>query len=77
MPADDRFRFDDDERRTPLRPDSREPNPEQSVNARQPRATPMRTFKDMELMPKCEDLELQDRARTTAISKRRQEGGED
>jgi hypothetical protein len=77
MQADDRLEFDDDEHRTPLRPDSREPDPEQSVKERQPRAAPMRTFKDMELMPKCEDLELQDRARTTAISKRRQEGGED
>ena len=73
MPADDRFGFDDDERRTPLRPDSREPDPEQPVDARQPKSTPMRSFKDVELMPECEDFELQDRARTTAISKRRQE----
>jgi hypothetical protein len=33
----------------------------------------MRSFKDMELMPQGEDLELLERARTTAISKRRQE----
>jgi hypothetical protein len=62
---------------TLLGPDSREPDPDQSVKARQPKATPMRTFKDMELVPKCEDLELQDCARTTAISKCRQEDAED
>jgi hypothetical protein len=77
MPADDRFGLDDDERRTPLRPDLREPDPQQPVEARQPKSTPMRSFKDLELMPERENLELQDRARTAAISNCRQERAED
>jgi hypothetical protein len=71
------FGFDDGERRTPLRPDSREPDPAQPVEARQPKPTPLGSFKDVELMPECEKLKLQDRARTTAISNGHQERAED
>src|SRR6185503_18910074 len=35
MPGDDGFGFDDDQRRPPVIPDSEEPDPEQSVEARQ------------------------------------------
>src|SRR5258705_8198395 len=77
MPRDDRFGFDDDERGAPLPPHSRQANPEQTVEAGQPKPTPTGSFKDLQLMAQCEDLELQGRARTAAISKRREEGAED
>ena len=77
MPADDGFGFDHHERRPPLPPDSRAPDPEQPVEPRQAKSTPVRSFKDLKLMPQYKDLELQDRARTTAISKRRQKRPED
>ena len=76
MPADDRFGFDDHERRPPLPPDSREPDPEHSVEPRHANSTRARSLKDVELVPECEDFELQDRPRTTAISKRREERSE-
>jgi hypothetical protein len=63
-------------RRPPLPPDSRE-RPQHPVDPRQPKVPPVRSFKDLELMPACEDLKLQERARTTAISKRPQERSED
>ena len=74
MPRDDRFRFDDHERRPPLVPGLRQPDPEQPVEARQPQPTRMRSFEHTELVPECEDFELQGRARASAISKRHQEG---
>ena len=52
MPRDDRFRFDDHEHRSPLVPGPRKPYPEQSVDARQPQPTWMRSFKHTELVPK-------------------------
>ena len=70
MPRDDRFRFDDHERRPPLVPGLCQPDPEHPVDARQLQPMRMRTLKHSELMPKGEDFELQGRARAGAISKR-------
>lgn len=51
MPVDDRFRFGDDERRTALRPDSCEPDPQQAVSLCQNGPARARPFQDMKLMP--------------------------
>ena len=75
--CDDRFGFDDDERGVTLRPYLRQANPEQTLVAGQPKPTHTGLFKDLQLLAQCEDLELQGRARTAAISKRREEDAED
>ena len=52
MPCDDGFRFDDHQGRSPAAPQSREPDPEESVSdgkAHFVRA--IRALKDQELMP--------------------------
>jgi hypothetical protein len=51
MPTDDRFGFDDDECRTPLRPDSGKPDPQQTVGSRQNGPTRASPLQDMKLMP--------------------------
>jgi len=51
MPTVDRFGFDDDERRTPLRPDSGKPDPQQTIGSRQNEPTCASPLQDMKLMP--------------------------
>jgi hypothetical protein len=68
MPGDDGFGLHDNERRPPLAPDSGKPDPEQPVDARQPQPTRMRSVKHAELVPVCEDFELQGRGRAQSRS---------
>jgi len=58
LPGDDGARLDEDERVLPARPGFREPGPERAVGWLRLRASPT-VVKDRELMPQCENLEVQ------------------
>src|SRR6516225_836461 len=59
MPGDHRFRFDDHESRSPLTPESREPDPQEPVGSSQTHlACTGRALKDQELMRKGKNLGL-------------------
>jgi hypothetical protein len=51
VPGNDGLRLDEDERRPPLIPDTRQPHPEQAVEARQPESASGHPFEHVELMP--------------------------
>jgi hypothetical protein len=59
MPCEDRFRFDDDERRSPPGPDTREPDPEEAVGTRKARPAPTGSLKHLKLVTQGEQLKLQ------------------
>ena len=59
MPGDDCFGLDDDQRRTPVRPDAGEPDPQESVGCLQPRALLCGALKNADLVPECNILQLQ------------------
>jgi hypothetical protein len=57
VPRDDGFRFDDHQGRSPPSPQSREPDPEESVSDSQAHfVRAVRALKDQELMPEGKDL---------------------
>src|SRR5215472_6281419 len=59
VPGDYRFGLHDEQRRAPLRPEAREPNPEQSVRRVQTKPAPLRPPEDSYLMTESQDLNLQ------------------
>jgi hypothetical protein len=63
MPGNDGFRFNNDESRTPLGPDSQEPNPEKPVSRSRFWATD-RTFKDDDLVSESGDFGLERETRS-------------
>ena len=68
MPRDDGRRFHDDERPSPLRPDTREPDPQPTVRHRQwhpPRPCPLQ---HVQLMSQRQELELESRARPRGVA---------
>ena len=59
MPGDDRFGSDDDERRSPVFPHTRQPGPEQAVGPAETQAPSTRTLQNLKLVPQREQLKLQ------------------
>ena len=59
VPRNDCFGLDDDERRTPVRPDAGKPDPQDAVGCMQLRALLRGALKDADLMPQCYILQLQ------------------
>ena len=57
VPANDSFRFDDDQGRSPVDPNLAQPSPEESIGGRQVRPL-HRATKDAELVPEREVLQL-------------------
>jgi hypothetical protein len=62
VPANDRFRFDDDQGRSPIAPDFAQPAPEESISGCQFRPF-HRTTQDAELVSECEVFQLKGRSR--------------
>src|SRR5262245_27674222 len=59
VPGDDRSGLHDKQRRTPLRPEAREPNPKQAVRRLQMNAAVLRPLEDSYLVAESQDLDLQ------------------
>ena len=59
MPGNNRFGLHDQQRRAPLRPDARQPNPEQSVRGVQTKPAALRPLEDGDLVAESQDLDLQ------------------
>jgi hypothetical protein len=59
LPGDDGVRFDDHERRGPLAPDPREPNPEKAVRPGEAWPVRARSRQDPNLMTQSEQFEVQ------------------
>ena len=59
VPGNDCFGFDDDQRRTPVRPDAGETDPQETVGCVQLRALLRRALKHADLMPQDNILQLQ------------------
>src|SRR5262249_28111948 len=68
-------RLDDHQRRSPSRPDPREPYPEEPVGRCQPRSL-HGPLQDAQLVTECQDLKLQSRAAAEHQDNGREEGGE-
>lgn len=64
MAGHNRFRLDDEQRRTPMAPDAGERDPEETIGGRESGALTNRAFEDPDLMAQSEDLELEVKART-------------
>jgi hypothetical protein len=61
MPSNDRFRLDDDERRTSAGPQVQKPCPQEAIHPREPNAPMLRPSKHVDLVAKSKDLQLQGR----------------
>jgi hypothetical protein len=57
VPANDGFRLDDDQGRSPIAPDCAQPRPEEPIGGSQLRPL-HRATQDAELVPKCDILQL-------------------
>ena len=68
MPSDDGFRFNNDESRSPHRPEAKEPDPEESVPRSKFWAID-RSFQDDDLVSESEDLGLEREVRSKAGEK--------
>jgi len=75
MPRNDGVRLDDHQRRSPSRPDPREPYPEEPVRQCQPRSL-HGPLQDAQLVTECQDVKLQSRAAAEHQDNGREEGGE-
>src|SRR5216683_2034061 len=64
MPGEDRFGLDDGQRRAPVTPDARQPDPQQSIPGCQFRALPRRPLKHADLVAQSQVLQLESSART-------------
>ena len=64
MPGHNRFRLDDEQRRTPMAPEAGEREPEETIGGRESGALMNRAFEDSDLMAQSQDLELEVKART-------------
>jgi len=62
MPCNDRFWSDDDQHRSPVAPDPREPDPHNTVRYGQLRPSSRRALQDADLVPKSQDLKLENGA---------------
>ncbi len=62
MRRDDRLPFDDEQCRTPARPQSGEPHPEEAIGGTEVDTTFLRPSKDYELVAQGDDLRLKSQA---------------
>ena len=76
MPGNDRFRLDDDERRTPAGPQVQQPCPQEAVHLRESNAPTLRPSKHVYLVAKGKNLQLQGRPGLEAGAEGAQEGKE-
>jgi len=75
MPGDDSLRLDKEQCRAPIVPQSRKPDPQDTVSPTETQPTPTaRTLQDQKLMPKCKNLCLQNSASSETISQREEYG---
>jgi hypothetical protein len=71
VPGDNSFRFDKEQRRSPVVPQTGEPSPQGAVSPTETELMPTaRTLQDQELMPESENLCLQNSASSETISQR-------
>ena len=69
LPGDDSLRLDKEQCRTPIVPQSRKPDPQDTVSATETQPTrTARTLQDQKLMPECKNLCLQSSASSETIS---------
>src|SRR5882762_1082022 len=69
LPGDDSLRLDKEQCRTPIVPQSRKPDPQDTVSATETQPMPTaRTLQDQKLMPECKNLCLQNSASSETIS---------
>jgi len=76
MPGNDRFRLDDDERRTPARPQVQQPCAQQAVHRSESNAPTLRPSKHVNLVAEGKDLQLQGRPGLEAGAEGAREGKE-
>src|SRR6202022_539782 len=75
MPGDDSLRLDKEQCRAPIVPQSRKPDPQDTVSPTETQPTPTaRTLQDQKLMPECKNLCLQNSASSETISQREEYG---
>jgi hypothetical protein len=75
MPCDDSLRVDKEQCRAPIVPQSRKPDPQDTVSPTETQPTPTaRTLQDQKLMPECKNLCLQNSASSETISQREEYG---
>jgi Fatty acid desaturase len=77
VPSDDRLGFHKDERRSPLGPGPREPDPEQAVGRGQMYALSARAFQNVKLVPQGENLNVQRSARPNQRTDRKEYGDDE
>src|SRR5260370_26453041 len=71
MPGDNSLRFDEEQCRSPIVPQAREPDPQDAVGPAEREAMPTaRTLQDQELMAESKNLCLQNSAGSETISQR-------
>jgi hypothetical protein len=75
MPGDDSLRLDQEQCRAPIVPQSRKPDPQDTVSPTETQPTPTaRTLPDQKLMPECKNLCLQNSVSSETISQREEYG---
>jgi len=78
MPRNHGFWFNDAKRRFPVRPNTREPNPEKTITGRQPESPLLVPAPENEkLVAQGENLCLQSNSRTERITKSREQENQD
>jgi hypothetical protein len=74
-PGDDSLRLDQEQCRAPIVPQSRMPDPQDTVSPTETQPTPTaRTLQDQKLMPECKNLCLQNSVSSETISQREEYG---
>jgi hypothetical protein len=75
MPGDDRLRLDQEQCRAPIVPQSRKPDPQDTISPTETQPMPTsRTRQDQQLMPESKNLCLQNSASSETISQREKYG---
>jgi hypothetical protein len=75
MPGDDSLRLDKEQRRAPIVPQARKPDPQDTVSPTEAQPTPTaRTLQDQKLMPERKNLRLQNSASSETVSQREEYG---
>jgi hypothetical protein len=77
MPCEHRRRLNDVERRAPAAPSVRQPYSQHTINSRQTNAWTAGTIRNRQLVAKCEDLQVQRRARTNQEPQRLEQRNDD
>ena len=77
QPGDDGLWLDDDQRRAPLAPHTRQPDPEPAVRSGEPQPSRPRSLQHLQLVAQGQHLQLQDDARAHTTSEGQQKRDED